>query len=104
MTEASDDQIMEELTKSKAMLNEKLGKDSCFIAYPTGTYNLHIAQLVKNAGYKAGFTIKYDAVNRNSNVYALERVPIFHTEDTNKDFLERVLYLPLMNKDGWIKK
>ena len=104
MTEASDDQIMEELTKSKAMLNEKLGKDSCFIAYPTGTYNLHIAQLVKNAGYKAGFTIKYDAVNRNSNVYALERVPIFHTEDTNKDFLERVLYLPLMNKDGWVKK
>ncbi len=104
MTEASDAQIVEELTKSKETLKEKLGKDSKFVAYPTGTYNLHIAQLAKDAGYKAAFTIKYDAVNRNSNVFALERVPIFHTEDTNKDFLERIQYLPLMNKDGWVKK
>lgn len=104
MTEASDAQIIEELTQSKATLKEKLGKDVNFVAYPTGTYNLHIAQLAKNAGYKAAFTIKFDTVNRNSNVYALERVPIFHTVNTNKDFLERIQYLPLINKDGWIKK
>ena len=104
MTEASDAQIVEELTQSKATLKEKLGKDVNFVAYPTGTYNLHIAQLVKNAGYKAAFTIKFDTVNRNSNVYALERVPIFHTANTNKDFLERIQYLPLISKDGWVKK
>lgn len=104
MTEVSDEQIMEELTQSKATIKEKLGKEACFLAYPTGTYNLHIAQLVKNAGYKAAFSIKYDTVNQRSNVYALERVPIFHTENTNKDFLERIQYLPLINKDGWVKK
>ncbi|MCR5175393.1 MAG: polysaccharide deacetylase family protein [Anaerovibrio sp.] len=104
MTEASDEQIMEELVRSKETIKDKLGKEADYIAYPTGTYNLHIAQMVKDAGYKGAFTIRYDTVNRNSNVYALERVPIFHTENTNKDFLERIQYLPLVNKDGWIKK
>ena len=104
MTEASDSQIMDELTKSRETIKEKLGEDADFFAYPTGTYNLHIARLAREAGYKAAFTIKYDTVNRNSNVYALERVPIFHTENTNKDFLERLQYLPIINKDGWVKK
>lgn len=104
MTEASDEQITKELVQSRETLKEKLGKDADFIAYPTGTYNLHIAQLVKEAGYKGAFTIKYDNVSRSSNVYALERVPIFHTENTNKDFLERIQYLPLMYKYGWVKK
>lgn len=104
MTEASDEKIKTELEKARADIQEKLGKEADFVAYPTGTYNLHIAQMVKDAGYKAAFTIKYDNVSRNSNVYALERVPIFHTDTTNKDFLERIKYIPLMNKYGWSKK
>ena len=65
--------------------------------------NLHIAELVKEAGYKGAFTIKYDNVSRDSNVYAMERVPVFHTSETNKDFLERLQYIPLIYKYGWIK-
>ena len=84
-------------------IKNKLGIDADFMAYPTGTYNLHIAELVQKAGYKGAFTIKYDNVSRESNVYALERVPIFHTENTNKDFLERIQYLPLIYKYGWVK-
>ena len=96
MTEASDEEISKELTKSRDTIKNKLGIDADFMAYPTGTYNLHIAELVQKAGYKGAFTIKYDNVSRESNVYALERVPIFHTENTNKDFLERIQYLPLI--------
>ena len=103
MTEASDEDISKELVKSKQTIKEKLGIDSDFMAYPTGTYNLHIAELVKEAGYKGAFTIKYDNVSRDSNVYALERVPVFHTSETNKDFLERLQYIPLIYKYGWIK-
>ena len=90
MTETSDEEISKELTKSRDTIKNKLGIDADFMAYPTGTYNLHIAELVQKAGYKGAFTIKYDNVSRESNVYALERVPIFHTENTNKDFLERI--------------
>ena len=103
MTEANDEEISKELTKSRDTIKNKLGIDADFMAYPTGTYNLHIAELVQKAGYKGAFTIKYDNVSRESNVYALERVPIFHTENTNKDFLERIQYLPLIYKYGWVK-
>ena len=103
MTEASDEDITKELVKSRQTIKEKLGIDSDFMAYPTGTYTLHIAELVKEAGYKGAFTIKYDNVSRDSNVYALERVPVFHTSETNKDFWERLQYIPLLYKYGWIK-
>ena len=103
MTEASDEDITKELVKSRQTIKEKLGIDSDFMAYPTGSYNLHIAELVKEAGYKGAFTIKYDNVSRDSNVYALERVPVFHTSETNKDFWERLQCIPLLYKYGWIK-
>lgn len=103
MTEVSDEELREELELSRKEISNQVGKESFYIAYPTGTYNLHIAQLIKDAGYKAAFTIKFDNVSRNSNVYALERVPIFHTEKTNKDFLERIKYLPIYEKTGWNK-
>ena len=104
MTDASDEKIKKELEDSKAAIQEHLGKESKYFAYPTGTYNLHIAQRAKDAGYRAAFTIKFDNVSRQTNVYAIERVPIFHTENTNKDFLERIQYLPLTDKYGWEKK
>lgn len=103
MTELSNDQLWQELTESKKAIDEKLGKDTRYIAYPTGTYNLHIAQMVKDAGYKAAFTIKYGNVDKASNMYALERVPIFHTENTYKSFCERLNYIPVFERLGWIK-
>lgn len=76
MTDLTDEQLRSELVDSKRKAEEELGHEVDYMAYPTGTYNLHIAQLVKEAGYKAAFTIKYGNVDKASNIYALERVPI----------------------------
>ena len=103
MTDLTNEQLKKELVDSKKKIEEEMGEPVDFIAYPTGTYNLHIAQLVKDAGYKAAFTIKYGNVDMASNVYALERAPIFHTEDTHKSFLERIRYAPIFESFGWIK-
>lgn len=103
LTELSDAQLQDELVNSKKILEEKLDKKIDFVAYPTGTYNLHIAGLVRDAGYKAAFTIKYGNVDKASNLYALERVPVFHTENTFKSFLERIQYVPIFERLGWIK-
>ena len=103
MTELSDDQLRAELVNSKKAIEDRLGKKVDYIAYPTGTYNLHIAELVREAGYKAAFTIKYGNVDKASNIYALERVPVFHTENTFKSFLERIQYIPVFERLGWIK-
>ena len=103
MTDLTDNELKKELVDSKAKLEEELKSHVEFMAYPTGTYNLHIAQIVKDAGYKAAFTIKYGNVDKASNIYALERVPIFHTEETNKDFIERIRYQPIFESFGWMK-
>lgn len=103
MTELTDDQLRAELVESKKKAEAELGHPVDYMAYPTGAYNLHIAQLVREAGYKAAFTIKYGSVNQDSNIYALERVPIFHTENTNRSFLERIRYTPLFANLGWTK-
>ena len=103
MVDLTDEQICHELTESKRDIEQRLGKTAEFLAYPTGTYNLHIASLVKEAGYKGAFTIKYGNVNRDSNLYALERLPVFQTEDTFRSFVERLQYLPIFEQLGWSK-
>ena len=100
----SDDGLRVELLNSKLMLEEKFGHPVDFVAYPTGTYNLHIAEIANEVGYKGAFTIKYGNVDLGSNFFALERVPIFHTPTTMKDFYERIEYRQSFEEFGWIKK
>ena len=104
LEELPDDEIRSELLNSKQILEENLGHPVEFLAYPTGTYNLHIAGIAKAVGYKGAFTIKYGDVDMGSNFYALERVPIFHTANTMKDFYERIDYRQSFEEFGWIKK
>ena len=103
LPELSDDRIRAELVESKRQAESELGHPVEFIAYPTGAHDLHIAELAKEAGYKAGFTVKYSNVDRNSNIYALERVPIFRTGATNEDFVDRLHYTSNLTQYGWVR-
>ena len=105
LEELADDEIRSELLNSKQILEENLGHPVEFLAYPTGTYNLHIAGIAKEVGYKGAFTIKYGNVDLGSNFFALERVPIFNTAGhTMKNFYERIEYRQSFEEFGWIKK
>ena len=104
LEELPDDEIRSELLNSKQILEENLGQPVEFLAYPTGTYNLHIAGIAKAVGYKGEYTIKYGNVDLGSNLFALERVPIFHTANSMKDFYERIDYRQSFGEFGWIKK
>ena len=104
LEELPDDEIRKELLDSKTVLEDNLGHPIEFLAYPTGTYNLHIAGIARDVGYKAAFTVKYGNVDLGSNMYALERVPIFQTENTMKNFYERIEYRQSFEEFGWIKK
>ena len=104
LEELPDDEIRAELLESKQMLEENLGHPIEFLAYPTGTYNLHIASIARDVGYKGAYTIKYGNVDRGSNVFALERVPIFQQTNTMKAFYERIEYRQSFESFGWIKR
>ena len=103
LTELTDEQVRYELTEAKHDIEQRLGKEVEFLAYPTGAYNLHIASLVQEAGYKGAFTVRYGNMDRSGNFYAIERVPIFHTSDTFASFLERLKFVPLFERIGWAK-
>ena len=103
LPELSDERIREELVESKRQAETELGHPVEFIAYPTGVHDLHIVGIAKEAGYKGGFTVKYGNVDRNSNVYAMERVPIFRTAATNADFIDRLRYTSNITQYGWIR-
>ena len=98
-----DERIREELVESKRQAEAELGHPIEFIAYPTGVHDLHIVGIAQEAGYKGGFTVKYGNVDRASNVYALERVPIFRTAATNTDFVDRLRYTSNITQFGWTR-
>jgi len=98
-----DERIREELVESKRQAEAELGHPIEFIAYPTGAHDLHIVGIAQEAGYKGGFTVKYGNVDRASNVYALERVPIFRTAATNTDFVDRLRYTSNITQFGWTR-
>ena len=104
LEELPDDEIRSELLNSKSLLEQNLGHPIEFLAYPTGTYNLHIAGIAQAAGYKGAFTIKYGIVDKGSNFFALERVPIFHSPTTMKDFYERIVWRQNFEEFGWMKR
>ena len=103
LPELPDERIREELVESKRTAEAELGHPIDFIAYPTGVHDLHIVGIAKEAGYKGGFTVKYGNVDRSSNVYAMERVPVFRTSATNVDFVDRLRYTSNITQYGWMR-
>jgi peptidoglycan/xylan/chitin deacetylase (PgdA/CDA1 family) len=77
LTQASDDEITNELVQSKAALESHLGKKIEYLAYPCGDYNQNIIDLTKKAGYRAAFTIDLGRDTTSSTLYSLNRIPVF---------------------------
>jgi peptidoglycan/xylan/chitin deacetylase (PgdA/CDA1 family) len=50
--------IENQLTKSKKIINEKIGKQVSSLAYPYGNTNLVVIEILKKNGYKTAFTVK----------------------------------------------
>jgi len=103
LTSLSKEEITNELTQSRDTIAQKLGKPPEYFAYPTGTYNPEIEDMVRGAGYKAAFTIQYGQVGTDSDVYALERIPIFKGQRTFRSFFIRLTGAPFLEGLGIIK-
>lgn len=77
---ASDEEIRNQLGKSKEALEWRLGKKVEYLAYPGGEYDQRVIQLTKEAGYRAAFTVNFGRDRINSTLYTLNRIPIFGSE------------------------
>lgn len=74
LTTLNDWQIRNELLNSKAIIEDKLGKEVVSFAYPYGAWNQHVATLVQEAGYKIAFTTQHVYA---SNDFSKVSVPRF---------------------------
>lgn len=80
LPKASDEEIRNQLGKSREALEWRLGKKVEYLAYPGGEYDQRVIQLVKEAGYRAAFTVNFGRDRINSTLYTLNRIPIFGSE------------------------
>jgi peptidoglycan/xylan/chitin deacetylase (PgdA/CDA1 family) len=65
-----------EIRDSKSFLEDLLGEDVPFISYPFGAFDEGIKNIVRETGYKAGFSIW----SRKPDIYSIRRIPL-HTHD-----------------------
>ena len=75
--EMDAEEAANEMSLSRLYLEGLLQRPVNFIAYPKGCYNEFTAKIANEAAYNGGFSVEYGTCARNSNPYALRRIPIF---------------------------
>lgn len=103
LTNLTRNQAMDELVNSRKEIERQLGTKVRYFAYPTGAYNQQVEEMVKQAGYRAAFTIRYGQAGIDSNPYALERIPIFRGQQTFRSFFIRLNGAPVLERFGLIR-
>lgn len=85
----NDEQLLNELKKSKEEV-EKITNQECeAFAYPYGKFDDKIIQAVKNVGYKNATVVKRGLFEQNDDIFTIKRVGILGTESF-VDFLLKV--------------
>ena len=80
LTKISDEQLRRELEESKRLISSKLGITSTSVAYPYGLFNRKTIGMMKQYGYRFGFTVIRGGNGFFFNPYALNRSMIYHSE------------------------
>ena len=73
----SRDKLWDQIYGSKQAIEWYLKKPVQFIAYPGGQYDEGVAQMSKEVGYRAGFTLDYNLTHKLPQHYLLARIPIY---------------------------
>lgn len=103
LTDLTDEQMTGELENSRDKILAETGRQPRYFAYPTGAYNDLARKLVHQAGYKAAFTVHYGQAGGDSNLYSLERIPIFRSQHTFRSFFLRINAAPVLKRLGLIR-
>jgi len=77
LTNASENDIRSELEQSRQTMEWRLNQKIEYLAYPGGAYNQQVIKIVRQAGYRAAFTIDLGRNTINCGLFTLNRIPIF---------------------------
>lgn len=76
LTRLDEEEVSEELTRSKALLENRLETDIKTIAYPNGDYDSQLGNLTKIAGYTTGFGTEFGSVTHKDDAFNLNRINV----------------------------
>lgn len=80
LTKLTGEEIESEVVESKAKIEEVLGKEVDFFAYPYGKHNPAVKEIVEK-NYKGACSTNLGKVNRNSDQYLLERIDSYYLKN-----------------------
>lgn len=84
----SDENLKKEVEDSKKLLEEKLGKQVDYIAYPAGMYNDKVIEAVKAAGYQAALGV-YKIIEQSPKYrWSIRR---FHADDVLESIASKLI-------------
>lgn len=89
LTQISPKRVIEEIRKSKKIIEEKIKMPVHFFCYPRGKFNNKIKKMVKDAGYLGAYSVLPGPNSRRSDLYALKRTEV-SGEDTLFDFKKKL--------------
>ena len=75
-----DTQLEDELSGSKAELEDMLGKPIDYLAYPFGHYDERVMATSKKAGYHAAFSVQPGFNRRDIDRFRIRRLDVFGTD------------------------
>ena len=96
LTEASDVDLVLELTDSKAALEDILSNEISSFAYPYGDWDARCADAVQAVGYRQACTTRTGWALHDGNPYTLRRLTVY-SHDTVSTFCRKLV---LAHNDG----
>lgn len=92
LTSYDQNGMRQELAGSKTILEQHLGKDCTYIAFPEGMFNDMVMEETQHAGYRYAFTVDTGRVFPWDDPYDLNRVPIFEGLNSYVHFRFRLTF------------
>ncbi len=80
LTQLPFDAVLRELTESRVVIEEALGKPCTLLAYPNGSYAPEVEQAATRAGYRAAFVVTPGAWTPDCDPLAIPRINIWEDE------------------------
>lgn len=93
-----EEEIKQQLIKSREGIEWRLDVPARYLAYPGGDYNSRIEELARQSGYRAAFTVKFGRVIPGDDMFALKRIPLFQSRVSFLDFYVRLNYTTLIGE------
>ncbi|HKP87838.1 MAG TPA: polysaccharide deacetylase family protein [Blastocatellia bacterium] len=85
LTNVNDERLEAELSRSRARLEDMLGRQVGLFCYPNGNYDARVSRAVERAGYRCAVTVEAGLNESGCDLFALRRV---HTEQDFARFIQ----------------